>query len=144
MNAIQIETQTKVPFRTLRVPAIGAYWHGQGGIYAGIVRGKDGTPDYHLIVGPEAADEMTWDDANGYAITVAAEGHSDFVLPNQRDDHVAQANVSELFKPKWYWLSEQHASFSDDAWFQFFIYGYQFTWNKGYPCRVRLVRRLAV
>lgn len=44
-------------------PAIGAYWHGEGGIYAGLVRGEKGTPDYHLIV-PIApygqVEEITW------------------------------------------------------------------------------------
>ncbi len=44
-------------------PAIGAFWHGEGGIYAGLVRGEKGTPDYHLIV-PVApygqVEEITW------------------------------------------------------------------------------------
>ncbi len=30
------------------IPAIGAEWPGQGGIYAGLMRGHDGHPDYHL------------------------------------------------------------------------------------------------
>lgn len=32
------------------VPAIGTYWAGEGGVYAGVMRGEDGLPDYHLIV----------------------------------------------------------------------------------------------
>lgn len=35
---------------TSSVPAIGEYWPGQGGVYAGVMRGEDGQPDYHLIV----------------------------------------------------------------------------------------------
>ncbi|BBP51215.1 hypothetical protein PHLH3_08410 [Pseudomonas sp. St386] len=31
-------------------PAIGEYWSGQGGVYAGVMRGEEGHPDYHLIV----------------------------------------------------------------------------------------------
>lgn len=31
-------------------PAIGQFWRGQGGIYAGLMRGHDSNPDYHLIV----------------------------------------------------------------------------------------------
>lgn len=31
-------------------PAIGQYWQGQGGFYAGLMRGQDGQPDYHLVV----------------------------------------------------------------------------------------------
>jgi hypothetical protein len=32
------------------MPAIGQAWEGQAGIYAGIMRGAKGQPDYHLIV----------------------------------------------------------------------------------------------
>ncbi|NWA24020.1 hypothetical protein HX866_03875 [Pseudomonas gingeri] len=32
------------------VPAIGTYWEGQGGVYAGMMRGENGQPDYPLIV----------------------------------------------------------------------------------------------
>ena len=38
------------PAPFIAVPRIGAEWPGQGGIYAGIMRGEDGQPDYHLIV----------------------------------------------------------------------------------------------
>lgn len=31
-------------------PRIGAPWPAQGGIYAGLMRSRDGRPDYHLIV----------------------------------------------------------------------------------------------
>jgi hypothetical protein len=31
-------------------PAIGQAWEGQAGVYAGIMRGAKGQPDYHLIV----------------------------------------------------------------------------------------------
>lgn len=32
------------------IPSIGEYWPGEGGIYAGVMRGENGTPDYRLIV----------------------------------------------------------------------------------------------
>ena len=32
------------------VPALGAYWPGQGGVNAGLMRGLDGARDYYLIV----------------------------------------------------------------------------------------------
>lgn len=35
---------------TVTPPSIGAYWAEQGGVYAGVMRGEDGCPDYHLIV----------------------------------------------------------------------------------------------
>jgi hypothetical protein len=37
------------------VPRIGSEWKEQGGIYAGVMRGHDGKPDYHLIL-PAAAE----------------------------------------------------------------------------------------
>ena len=48
---------------SLTPPAIGQYWQGQGGFYAGLMRGQDGQPDYHLVV--TAADlgeakSITW------------------------------------------------------------------------------------
>lgn len=38
-----------------QVPAIGEYWKGQGGVYAGAMRGENGQPDYHLIVPTDPA-----------------------------------------------------------------------------------------
>ncbi|MCJ8207696.1 DUF1566 domain-containing protein [Pseudomonas sp. RGM2987] len=35
---------------SISAPAIGEYWKGQGGVYAGVMRGESGQPDYHLIV----------------------------------------------------------------------------------------------
>lgn len=35
---------------SINPPAIGSYWHGEGGIFAGTVRGENGQPDYHLVV----------------------------------------------------------------------------------------------
>ncbi|MCY1298125.1 hypothetical protein D9M70_475970 [compost metagenome] len=32
------------------VPPLGAVWPGEGGVYAGLVRGHGGAPDYYLIV----------------------------------------------------------------------------------------------
>lgn len=45
------------------LPRLGAYWHGQGGVFAGTIRGRDDHPNYHLIVasGPEGeADDLEW------------------------------------------------------------------------------------
>ncbi|WP_317205461.1 hypothetical protein [Janthinobacterium sp.] len=36
-------------------PRIGAQWPDQGGVYAGVMRGESGAPDYHLIVPTDAA-----------------------------------------------------------------------------------------
>lgn len=38
----------------MNIPAIGQPWPEQGGFYAGIMRGENGQPDYHLIVSTSA------------------------------------------------------------------------------------------
>jgi len=48
---------------TPNVPKIGEPWPGQGGVYAGVMRGHGGKPDYHLIlaVDPSAKfEELEW------------------------------------------------------------------------------------
>lgn len=35
---------------TTTPPAIGTYWNEHGGVYAGVMRGEEGRPDYHLVV----------------------------------------------------------------------------------------------
>lgn len=44
------------------IPPLGAYWPGEGGHNAGLVRGEDGQPDYYLIVagGPAAEFRATY------------------------------------------------------------------------------------
>lgn len=44
-------------------PAIGQFWNDQGGVYAGLIRGENGQPDYHLVVSPAEQGEVekiTW------------------------------------------------------------------------------------
>ena len=47
-------------------PRIGETWCGQGGVYAGLVRGENGQPDYHLVVSAAdvgQASEIEWGSA---------------------------------------------------------------------------------
>lgn len=47
----------------LTPPPIGEFWEGQGGIYAGLMRGEGSQPDYHLVVavGDQVeVEEITW------------------------------------------------------------------------------------
>lgn len=56
--------QAKAPIiEPKQPPRIGEYWPSQGGVYAGLMRGADGQPDYHLIVaaGDDGfTEEITW------------------------------------------------------------------------------------
>jgi hypothetical protein len=125
-------------------PRIGEEWTAQGGFYAGIARGRDGKPDYHLIVGPEHATGLPWQDASSWASTVMADGYSDYTLPTRKEQALCFANVPELFKDETYWSSEQHASYSDYAWDQGFDNGTQSYWDKFNKLRARAVRRLPI
>ena len=60
-----IERLTGTPPATAagKVPRIGEYWVGQGGVNAGLMRGVNGEPDYYLIVPPKSHTSLkktTW------------------------------------------------------------------------------------
>ena len=49
--ATSLKTFATAPIASeITPPAIGAHWEGQGGIYAGMMRGEEDSPDYPLIV----------------------------------------------------------------------------------------------
>jgi hypothetical protein len=125
-------------------PRIGSIWEGQGGIYAGLVRWRDGGSDYHLIVGPENESDLGWDAANDWAKGLKRESFSDYDAGYRSDHSVAFGNVPELFKKVAYWTREQHASSSDDAWVQSFSNGYQIDWDKDVKLRARAFRRILI
>lgn len=68
-------------------PAIGQHWHGQGGIYAGLMRGENGQPDYHLIVPADPAGQVE-------AIEWGGAGKNE---PGAISDRDGQANTHALF-----------------------------------------------
>lgn len=127
------------------IPMIGQPWPGQGGIYAGMVRGDDGLPDYHLILAEhEPEDRMAWQAAMDYAGTVEADGHKDFTLPKRKEQAILFGNLKERLKEAWYWSCEPHASYSDYAWYQYFSSGSQDYGHKDNNLRARAVRRLVI
>lgn len=74
LNFFAPETVTPIPgtlatlatasaFSPITPPTIGTYWNGEGGIYAGLMRGENGQPDYHLIVAGDedgATSDAVW------------------------------------------------------------------------------------
>jgi hypothetical protein len=128
----------------LQPPALGAPWPEQGGIYAGLVRGIDGAPDYHLIVGAEAAETLTWKKACAWAKGLQQHGFADYVLPDRREQRFLFVQVKELFQEAWYWSCEQYAGDAASAWFQGFHYGGQNYYHKRGELRARAVRRLPI
>lgn len=128
------------------VPAIGQAWPEQGGTYAGILRGENGQPDYHLIhttIDHELTN-IKWQ----AAIDSARKSINDFrdwSLPNRREARLLTINSPESFdKDGWYWTSEQSADDPDYAWMQDFYNGNQNYDHKSIEYRARAVRRVLI
>lgn len=162
--------QVKAPAANTAAPALGTYWEGQGGVYAGVMRGEDGKPDYHLIVASRDVGNLEWGSygtevggagsaSDGAANTLALlededhpaasacadyeeDGHGDFYLPARRELQVAEANVSELFAKEWHWSSTQRSAYL--AFDMGFGDGVQGCSGKSNELRVRPVRRLPI
>lgn len=128
----------------LNVPAIGAEWPEQGGVYAGALLGTKGAADYLLIVGPEYEDFLTWKDARAWAAKIDVGAHRDFVLFDRHDGLALFDRVRSLFQSAWYWTNEQLAGDSDYAWYQHFYDGIQRYADKDDDYSARAVRRVPI
>ncbi len=143
-------TQTVNPFLLLadlkltELPRLATDWPGQGGLFAGLVRGRDGAPDYLLILGPERESELPWQEAMDWAAGIEVDGHKDFTLPTRAEQAVLFGNTRDQFEREGYWSCEQHAEYADYAWMQYFNFGYQVNYPKGNEWRARAVRRLII
>ncbi|MFZ6690259.1 DUF1566 domain-containing protein [Undibacterium sp. SXout20W] len=131
---------------TTAIPRIGTFWAEQGGVYAGIVAGEKGAPDYHLI---HATSEHEIFDANWQASIEAAQapinGHSDWSLPDRREARLLAINCRDSFDlDGWYWTASQFAHLTDYAWVQGFDYGNQYGNHESNEYRARAVRRLLI
>ena len=103
--------------------------------YAGLLLGKNGEPDQHLVVIAVNDATANWTKQTEWAKGVGGE------LPSRRELNLLRANVRELFKDDWYWSNETHASDSSYAWFQSFDGGSQDTSRKSAALRAVAVRR---
>lgn len=122
-------------------PNIGEYWPGQGGIYAGVARGRDSERDYHLILSTEAPEqEFKWQDALEHAKTIEADDHKDFTVPTRFESALLYANLQDQFDTDyWYWTATQFSE--SNAWYQYFDDGTQDHYLKVFERRCRFVRR---
>lgn len=109
---------------------------------AGLILGKDGESDYFLILLPDTAADINWNDAVKWAKKLNSKHETS--LPNRREQSLLFANLKDDFEGRAYWSSEQHASISDYAWCQGFDYGYQHSWSKANRLQARAVRRILV
>ena len=106
--------------------------------YAGIILGKNGEQDYHLILLPGEIEKSSWDKATAWAKTRSGQ------LPTRREQSLLFANLREHFKSAWYWSCEQHAADAGFGWTQHFYNGYQSNLRKSFEGRARAVRRLPI
>ena len=106
--------------------------------YAGLILGKDGSKDYHLILLPDQANDVSWADAMAWAKTVGGR------LPTRREQSLLFANLKDQFELRWYWSGETHASGSGCAWSQSFNYGTQLITRKSLKFRARAVRGVEI
>lgn len=109
-----------------------------GELYAGILLGKDGAADQHIILLPGQANDVTWAEAKKFAKKAGGE------LPTRREQSLLFANLKEEFEQRYYWSGEQHAATSDCAWDQYFGDGFQDIISTDSQWRARAVRRLPI
>ena len=103
--------------------------------YAGLLLGKNGELDQHLVVVAVNDTDANWTKQTAWAKSVGGE------LPTRRELNLLRANLRELFNPDWYWSCEAHESDSAFAWCQLFLYGTQLLNPKSAALRAVAVRR---
>jgi len=109
-----------------------------GETWAGVIFGKNGELDYHLVHISNSSENMPWQEAMDYAKKCGGEA------PSLRDLALLRTNAREKFSDVAYWSCEQSAYDSDFAWFQFFNNGHQYTWLKVISYRGCVVRRIPI
>lgn len=140
----QAQTVALVPGMA-RVPCVGEYWEGQGGLNAGLMLTEDRSREYYLIVPPRSAvphPSLTHDKAKEYATQLVVDGRKGFTLATRRENRLAWVNLQGEFHPdEWYWCLEQYGPHAGDAWAQHSL-GNQFHWGKSTAFRALAVSRL--
>ena len=147
----------------ITIPAVGAIWQGQGGIYAGIRQYPEGLR--HVVFAPEDVGTHEWGNygveveatnrvdgrINSQALTATeghpaasaaakytADGHTDFYLPCIGELNHGWQFIAENFKRDWYWSSSQRSA--NRAFYMDFDVGIQYGSDKYNEVRVYPVR----
>ena len=106
--------------------------------YAGLILGKDGKPDHHLVLLPGEAEDVSWSVAREWAQQSGGE------LPTRRELALLYANLREQFQRMWYWSSEPQEPRSHLVWGQNFTSGIQTMYGRPFRGRARAIRRLLI
>ncbi len=110
----------------------------EGEFYAGVILGKEGKPDHHLVLLPGEAQEVSWSAAREWAQGTGGE------LPTRRELALLYANLREQFERVWYWSSEPQEPRAQLVWGQNFTSGIQTMYGRPFRGRARAIRRLQV
>ncbi|WP_426104496.1 DUF1566 domain-containing protein [Massilia sp. TSP1-1-2] len=104
--------------------------------YAGLILGKEGKPDHHVVLLPGEAQEVSWSAAGEWARGAGGE------LPTRRELALLYANMREQFERVWYWSCEPQEPRAQLVWGQNFTSGIQTMYGRPFRGRARAVRRL--
>lgn len=108
----------------------------EGEQYAGLILGKEGKPDHHLVLMPGEAQEVSWSAALEWARGSGGD------LPTRRELALLYANLREQFERVWYWSGEPQEPRAQLVWGQNFTSGIQTMYGRPFRGRARAVRRL--
>lgn len=156
------------------IPRIGEYWPSQGGVYAGLMRGENGQPDYHLIVARGAEGfikEIAWgsqgQDEPGAKSEWDGWGNTRALVESEHDHPAAEwaVGLEADGHSDWYLPARREAALCyaavpelldkdwhwtstqcspHNAWLQNFVDGGQNGYHEGGELRARAVRRTSV
>jgi hypothetical protein len=110
----------------------------EGEQYAGLILGRHGEPDHHLILLPGEASDVSWPAASTWATEQGGE------LPSRRELSLLFANLRDQFERAWYWSSEQHETRAQLVWGQNFASGIQTVYGRPFRGHARAVRRQTI
>jgi hypothetical protein len=141
-TALAQPAEAAAPAAPTTAPRIGQPWPGQGGIYAGLVAGTNGSPDQHVVLALTfTIDRRNHADSTAWAASVTAEGHSDFGLPTRDESALLYANVRGLIQHDGYWYWTSTPGGDGYAWTQHFRNGLQLNYVTSFKARALAVRR---
>lgn len=110
----------------------------EGEFYAGIVFGKAGEPNHHLVLMDYIVTATSWAAGMEWAAGLGGD------LPSRREQALLFANLPEYFKPERYWSNEHCSGVPSYAWMQNFGHGGQNYYHESYEFAARPIRRLII
>ena len=108
-----------------------------GETYIGAIVKADGA-GHHIVLLPGDNKAASWQAQMEWAKSIGGD------LPSRIEQAMLFAYHHDAFKPTWYWSNEQHAAYSDCAWYQSFYNGLQAYSSPDGKLRARAVRRVPI